>query len=119
MLQMDHLRSKTPHRVRNEFYMHLTTYNLIRKLMAVAAAQSHVAPWMLSFKGTQQARNQLLPLLSTDISTDDWCHSLWEAILSHDVGNRPDRVEPRVKKRRAKEYDLMVQPRHEYKEHVA
>ena len=37
VLQMDHLRCKTPHRVRNEFYMHLVAYNLIRQLMAVAA----------------------------------------------------------------------------------
>jgi hypothetical protein len=30
VLQMDHLRCKTPHRVRNEFFMHLVGYNLIR-----------------------------------------------------------------------------------------
>ena len=30
VLQMDHLRCQTPHRVRNEFYMHLLAYNLIR-----------------------------------------------------------------------------------------
>jgi IS4 transposase len=29
VLQMDHLRCKTPHRVRNEFYMHLLAYNLL------------------------------------------------------------------------------------------
>jgi hypothetical protein len=37
VLQMDHLRCKTPERVRNEFYMHLVGYNLIRELMATAA----------------------------------------------------------------------------------
>ena len=40
VLQMDHLRCKTPHRVRNEFYLHLVAYNLIRQLMAVAAFQA-------------------------------------------------------------------------------
>jgi len=52
VLQMDHLRCKTPHRVRNEFYMHLVAYNLIRQTMAVAAARAGREPWTVSFKGT-------------------------------------------------------------------
>ena len=39
VLQMDHLRCRTPERVRNEFYMHLVGYNLIRGVMATAAQQ--------------------------------------------------------------------------------
>jgi hypothetical protein len=115
VLQMDHLRCKTPHRVRNEFYMHLVAYNLIRKLMAVAASKAGVEPWTVSFKGTLQTLNHLLPLLSTGISTARWCEALLQAIATHEVGDRPDRVEPRVKKRRPKEYDLMVRPRRDYK----
>ena len=34
VLQMDHLRCKTPERVRNEFWTHLLGYNLIRGVMA-------------------------------------------------------------------------------------
>jgi hypothetical protein len=41
---MDHLRCKTPERVRNEFYMHLVGYNLIRELMATAAFRAGVSP---------------------------------------------------------------------------
>ena len=51
VLQMDHLRCKTPHRVHNEFFMHLVSYNLIRQLLAVAAFRSGVEPWTVSFKG--------------------------------------------------------------------
>ena len=40
VLQMDHLRCKTPERVRNEFCTHLLGYNLIRGVMAAAALQS-------------------------------------------------------------------------------
>jgi hypothetical protein len=36
---------------------------------------------------------------------------VWEAIASHRVGDRPDRVEPRVRKRRPKNYPLMHKPR--------
>lgn len=115
VLQMDHLRCKTPHRVRNEFYMHLLGYNLIRRVMAVAAARANQEPWTVSFKGALQTLNNLMPVLSTSISTCSWCDALLDAIAAHVVGDRPDRAEPRVKKRRAKEYDLMNKPRDQYK----
>jgi len=119
VMQMDHLRCLTPHRVRNEFFMHLVAYNLIRKVMAVAAARAGREPWTVSFKGTLQSLGKLLPLLATSISTDTWCDTLLEAIATHTVGNRPDRVEPRVKKRRPKPYRKMTKPRQEYKKPAA
>lgn len=115
VLQMDHLRCLTPHRVRNEFYMHLVAYNLIRQTIAVAAARAGREPWSVSFKGALQTLGKLLPLLATAISTNDWCDALLDAIATHEVGNRPDRFEPRVKKRRPKTYPRMTKPRHEYK----
>ena len=114
-LQMDHLRCKSPHRIRNEFYMHLVAYNLIRKMMAIAAAKAGVEPWSVSFKGTLQTASRLLPLLATSVTSEIWCETLLKAIATHVVGDRPDRFEPRVKKRRPKEYDLMNKPRDEYK----
>lgn len=119
VLQMDHLRCKTPHRVRNEFYMHLVAYNLIRQAMAVASARAGVEPWTVSFKGTLQTLDKLLPLLDTKISTDAWCDALLTAIATHVVGDRPDRFEPRVKKRRPKTYKLMREPREDYKRRMA
>jgi hypothetical protein len=119
VLQMDHLRCKTPHRVRNEFYMHLVAYNLIRKLMVMAAAKAAVEPWTISFKGALQTMNKLLPMLSTSISTDDWCKTVLSAIITHVVGNRPDRYEPRERKRRPKNYKFMVKPRQTSKRRAA
>jgi hypothetical protein len=119
VLQMDHLRCKTPHRVRNELYMHLTAYNLIRRTIAVAADHSRIEPWTISFKGALQTLNHLLPVLNTPTSTDDWCTAVIEAIATHRVGNRPDRFEPRVLKRRGKTYSLMIKPRAEYKKLAA
>ena len=119
VLQMDHLRCKTPHRVRNEFYMHLVAYNLIRRVMAVAAARAGVEPWTVSFKGTLQTLDKLLPLLWTSLATDAWCDALLDAVATHVVGNRPDRSEPRVKKRRPKQYRKMTKPRQAYKKRVA
>lgn len=119
VLQMDHLRCKTPHRVRNEFYMHLVAYNLIRQAMAVAADRAGVEPWTVSFKGTLQTLGKLLPLLATKLPTDVWCDALLDALATHVVGNRPDRFEPRVKKRRPKPYRKMTKPRQDYKTRAA
>ena len=119
VLQMDRLRCKTPHRARNEFYMHLVAYNLIRRMMALAALQAGVQPWTVSFKGTLQTLTNLLPLLDTRVATTDWCQALLQAIATHLVGNRPDRFEPRVRKQRPKKYKLMTQPRDHYKRRAA
>lgn len=115
VLQMDHLRCKTPHRVRNEFYMHLLAYNLIRRTMALAAANAKIRPWQISFKGTLQTLNNFLPWLSSCMPLDAGCQALLDSIASHLVGNRPDRYEPRRIKRRPKSHDLLRMPRHEYK----
>jgi hypothetical protein len=119
VLQMDHLRCKMPQRVRNEFYMHLTAYNLIRKVMALAAFQAGVEPWTISFKGAWQTLNRMLPLLATTIAIEAWCNVLLGAIASHVVGDRPDRFEPRLKKRRPKQYKHLREPRENYKRRVA
>jgi putative transposase len=119
VLQMDHLRCKTPHRVRNEFWMHLLAYNLIRRTMAIAAMEHGVEPCEISFKGTLQTLGHFLPLIITSNSPNETSAAMLRCIAAHVVGNRPDRFEPRVRKRRPKEYDLMNKPRHEYKRQLA
>ena len=115
VLQMDHLRCKAPHRVRNEFYMHLLAYNLLRRVMALAAIEAKVPPWQISFKGTLQTLSNFLPLLASCMPLEDGCAVLLSSIAAHVVGNRPDRFEPRRIKRRPKHYKLMQQPRASYK----
>jgi len=115
VLTMEHLRCKTPHRVRNELYMHLLGYNLIRKAMALAALKSKVCPWQVSFKGTMQTLNNFLPLLASCMNISDGCDTLLVCIGTHVVGNRPDRYEPRVIKRPPKPYKRMREPRESYK----
>lgn len=119
VLQMEHLRCKAPHRVRNEFFMHLVAYNLIRGVMALAAAQAGVEPWAVSFKGALQTLGRMLPLLASSVPIDGWCDTLLEAIAAHVVGTRPDRVEPRLRKRRPKPYKHLREPRENYKRRAA
>ena len=115
VLQMDQLRCKTPHRVRNEFYMHLLGYNLIRRAMALAALRTAVGPWQISFKGTLQTLNQFLPLLGCSMPVAAGCDALLDCIGAHAVGNRPDRYEPRLVKRRLKKYKHLREPRENYR----
>src|SRR5262249_52950310 len=54
VLQMDLLRCKTPELVRKEVWAHVVAYNLIRTVMAQAAAEHHTEPRSISFKATLQ-----------------------------------------------------------------
>jgi len=115
VLQMDHLRCKTPDRVRNEFYFHLLAYNLIRRVMTEAAIEAGIEPWQVSFKGALQTLAHFLPLAASAVSLEAWYRALLAAIAAHIVGNRPDRIEPRLVKRRPKPYKLLQRPRRDYK----
>lgn len=115
VLQMEHLRCKTPERVRNEFWTHLLGYNLIRGVMAQAALQAGRSPWEISFKGTLQTLERFLPILLSRISSEAWCSALLTAVAAHIVGDRPDRFEPRLVKRRPKPYKHLREPRRNYK----
>jgi hypothetical protein len=111
-LQMEHLRCKTPAMVRKEFYTHLLAYNLIRGIMLEAALAAGVAPHQLSFKGAVQSLNAFLGLViaDSDIAQRHYAALLW-MIAAHRVADRPDRVEPRLIKRRPKSYKLLQEPR--------
>lgn len=114
-LGMDVLRCKTPERVRKEVWSHLLAYNLIRGVMAQAAENLGCEPRELSFKGALQAMTTFAErLLEAD---DERFEELYEWLLvtsgASQVGNRPDRVEPRARKRRPKAYLLLTKPREE------
>ena len=118
VMDMEHLRCKTPHRVRNEFFMHLLAYNLIRQVMAAAALEAGVCPYQISFKGALQTLNQFLPQLAGSLSFDAWYDTLLRAVATHLVADRPDRCEPRLRKLRPKPYKHLREPRANYKRRV-
>ena len=115
IMQMEHLRCKKPHRVRNEIRAHMLAYNLIRGVMAEAAMARDVQPWQISFKSTLTTVTDMLPVLGSITNAAELCDVLYRCCWQHAVGNRPDRYEPRVLKRRPKKYKLMQKPRHAYK----
>jgi len=112
VMQMEVLRCKSPAMVRKEIWMHLLAYNLIRKLMAHAAAVGGVCPRDISFKGTLQT---LVAFAAAGWSCPERSKELYAAVLravaAHRVNDRPDRVEPRAVKRRPKKQVYLNEPR--------
>jgi hypothetical protein len=113
VLQMDVLRCQTPEMVRKEIWAHFLAYNLIRATMADAAQKHSILPRDLSFKTTLELLLAFAPYLASMSPTKaaDYYDHLLDALARHRVGDRPDRCEPRVKKRRAKNYPYMQEPR--------
>ena len=117
---MDLLRCKTPELVRKEFWAHVLAYNLIRTVMAQAAAGAGVAPRSISFKATLQALEAFRPLIA-DRADRGAGHlallyeQLLRAIAVHRVGDRPDRFEPRMTKKAPRGYESLKRPRREIK----
>lgn len=117
-MQMDVLRCKSPELVRKEIWTHLLAYNLIRTVMAQAAEKHGILPRSISFKGTVQALEAFQPLIGLTVPLahlNRIYHQLLDVVATHRVGDRPDRFEPRRKKRRPKPYPLLMKPRHEAK----
>ena len=115
---MDVLRGKTPDLVRKEVWAHVLAYNLVRTIMAQAAAPHDLEPRAVSFKGAVQTLLAFQPALAA-IGDRARCRHVYEQILAavaaHRVGDRPDRFEPRLRKRRPKHYAFLRQPRAEVK----
>jgi hypothetical protein len=113
-LQMDILRGQTPAIVRKEIWAHLLVYNVVRTVMAQAAATAGVRPDEVSFAGALQTLNAFLPELRAAQTPEDaavvWEVLIW-AIGAHRVGNRPNRYEPRAVKRRPKNFPRLTEPR--------
>ena len=117
-LGMDVLSCQTPQMNEKEMWVHLLAYNLIRLLMTQAALDAGVHPRELSFKHTVQMwmewTSQRLPNHPARHNS-----TLFRLIAQLKVGNRPDRIEPRARKRRPKPYPWLKVPRAEARRQIA
>ncbi len=122
-MQMDLLRCKTPELVRKEIWTHVLAYNLIRTIMAQAASQIDIQPRSISFKATIQILEAFQPVIAHQAHRgvqhlQELYQQLLEAIATHRVADRPDRFEPRMTKRRPKNYNRLTKPRKEVKRQI-
>lgn len=119
-LQMDILRCKTPELVRKEVWTHILAYNLIRTIMAQAANEFDILPRTISFKATMQTLEAFQPMIaimgrSNAALRQELYEQVLTAIGNHRVADRPDRFEPRMRKRRHKKSFFLTKPRAETK----
>jgi hypothetical protein len=112
-MKMDVLRCKTPEMVRKEIWAHLLAYNLLRTVMAVAAAKSGIEPRQVSFKGAKQAVTAFAPKIEAarPKNRPGLIDDLLAVVAYRRVGDRPGRWEPRARKRRPKPAARLTQPR--------
>ena len=108
-LGMELLSCKTPVMAQKEIWVYLLAYNLIRLMMAQAAACADCRPRALSFKHTLQL--WIVWDQHAGADRDEQLHGLFVLIGEHRVGHRPGRLEPRAIKRRPKPFPLLTQPR--------
>jgi hypothetical protein len=102
---MEVMHCKSVEGVTKELYMFAIVYNLVRLVMLEASRRQKVPLERISFV------DALRWLRDTPAGE----------LLTRLVVNplRPDRLEPRVLKRRMKEYNLMKRPRHELRKELA
>jgi Transposase DDE domain len=114
-MQMDILRCKTPEMIHKEIWVHLLAYNLLRTVMAVAAAEGGIEPRRVSFKGAKQAVKAFAPKIEAARPCDRpaLIDALLQVIAYHRVGDRPGRWEPRATKRRPRHGARLNQTRDE------
>lgn len=118
-LGMDILRGKSVDVVLKEIVMHLIAYNLIRLLMWHAAHRHGRDLHRLSFTGTLHRLHTALPLMLPGSGGERVAASLFEQLLrwiaADLLPDRPDRIEPRRKKRRPKQYPWLQKHRRLYR----
>lgn len=111
--QMDVLRCKSQSMVEKEIAVCLLVYNLVRWAMAKAAALTDVLPRVLSFTGAKRLlaafSDQLRRTPSMQICAV--IATVLASIATLKLPHRPDRIEPRAKKRRPKNLPLLTMPR--------
>ena len=123
-MQMDVLRCKTPELVHKEVWTHILAYNLIRTIMAQSASKHNIEPRTISFKGALQTLEAFQPLIDfqghrgTSFRVTLY-QRLLDSIALHRVADRPDRFEPRKRKRKPPRFEQMTKPRWESKREMA
>ncbi|MDB6172135.1 MAG: transposase [Chthoniobacteraceae bacterium] len=117
LLGLDVLRGLTPKMILKEVVMHQIAYNLVHTLMQHAALTYHVALKRLSFKGALDSLHHFADAIhaATGKSRKQarLQDELFRTIASDLLPERPDRSEPRAKKRRPKGYQMLTKPRRE------
>jgi hypothetical protein len=112
-LSLDVLRGRTPQMIDRELWLHAIAYNLVRALLLEASRTHDVPIERLSFKGALDALQAWGDrALRTRRHRGLARRTLLARVAADQVPLRPGRSEPRARKRRPKNYQLLTRPRH-------
>ena len=112
-LALDVLRGLSPAMIERELWMHALAYNLVRALLLETALAHAVPIERLSFKGTLDALQAWAErALSSRRHRRHARDTLLARLAADQVPLRPGRNEPRARKRRPKDFQLLNRPRH-------
>jgi hypothetical protein len=115
LLALDVLRCLSPAMVEKELLVHVIAYNLVRSVMQTAAIRYQVDLERLSFKGALDTLKHFAdavhaangrPRRQTEL-----LDAMFALIARDQLPIRPNRSEPRAKKRRPKAYPFLTKPR--------
>jgi hypothetical protein len=121
-LGMEHLAVRTPKMIQRSLAMHLLAYQLIRALMQAAAQTWDVPLERISFKGAVDAARhfgEALLRTRTKRQRTQLLAELLRILAADAVPERPDRIEPRLLKRRPKRFGRLERPRQWYRRQAA
>ena len=112
-LAMDVLRCKSQSMVEKEIAVYFLAYNLVRWAMAKAALLADVLPRVLSFTGAKRLLSAFADQLRRTSGDEirNLIATVLRCIATLKLPHRPDRIEPRAKKRRPKNLPLLTVPR--------
>jgi hypothetical protein len=112
----DVLRCKSPAMIEKELCMNAIGYNLIRCVMQEAAHRHDVELERISFKGSLDAVRHFADAIHAATGKPRRQSQLYDELLaiiaSDPLPSRPNRSEPRARKRRPKQFQLLTKPRH-------
>lgn len=116
LMALDVLRCKSPEMIERELLIHLIAYNMVRVLMQRSAHLHRVPLNRISFKGTLDTARHFADVIHAASETPRRQQQLIDEMLaiiaSDPLQLRPGRSEPRAKKRRPKNFQLLTKPRH-------
>lgn len=113
-LGMDVLRCKSPDMIEKEILMNFIVFNMLKRLSYDSIKESVADPDDISFKSCQQILLGYASIIEDKVKVN-LLPQLLEIIGENLLLKRPQRIEPRVVKRRPKPFKLMMKPRSELK----
>ncbi len=117
-MRMDLLKGKTPDIVDKEVFLYFIAYNLARLLMKEAAEKNNADLTKMSFSATItgiQSWGLMLARAESEERYERYFDEFLKMIAYPRCRNRKNRAEPKAKKRRPKNFQLLTGDRHEFK----